>query len=161
MVAIAAGTNCGSCQVHTGFQNYYNSLGPATIAAVKSALTATGYSFVLTGHSLGGAMASIAAASFGASGVKISSVYTYGEPRNGNADFSKYVLGFVPQGQYYRVTHANDGVPGVPPAILGFIHHGDEYWQKNAGYTNTQDSTVKCAYSSTSPEPGVSSQSCD
>ncbi|QIW98419.1 hypothetical protein AMS68_003937 [Peltaster fructicola] len=139
------GTSCSGCQVHEGFQKLHNALAPAAISAVKAAVAKTGYSFVLTGHSLGGALASIATASFGASGIKIAATYTYGEPRNGNSQFGSYALGFVGLANYYRVTHSNDGVPSIPPSAIGFSHHGNEYWEKNSGFNNTQASTVMCA----------------
>lgn len=123
----------------------HNALAPAAISAVKAAVAKTGYSFIITGHSLGGALASIATASFGASGIKIAATYTYGEPRNGNSQFGSYALGFVGLANYYRVTHANDGVPSIPPSAIGFSHHGNEYWEKNSGFNNTQASTVMCA----------------
>lgn len=89
-------------------------------------------------------MASIGTASLGGSGVKISAVYTYGEPRNGNSQFSDYIATFVPVANYFRVTHANDGVPSIPPSILGYNHHGNEYWMQTAGFGNTAASTVMC-----------------
>lgn len=141
-----AGTSCSSCNVHTGFQKVYNGLASQVLSAVKSAVAANpGYSVILTGHSLGGALASLGTAALGANGVKIAATYTFGEPRNGNTAFGNYIYTFVPLANYYRVTHANDGVPQVPPAFLGYLHHGNEYWQQATGYNNTQQTTVLCA----------------
>lgn len=146
LTCIAPGTSsCNSCQVHEGFQKQYNALAPAAISAVQSAIKSTGYSFILTGHSLGGALAALATASFGGSGVKIAATYTYGEPRNGNSNYGSYVIQQTGANNYYRVTHSNDGVPSIPPSAIGFSHHGNEYWQKATGYNNTLATVVECA----------------
>jgi len=140
------GTSCSSCNVHTGFQKIYNGLAASVLASTKAALKANpGYSLVIVGHSLGGALASLGAAALGANGVKVATVYTFGEPRNGNSDFGTYLFRFVNKANYFRVTHSNDGVPQVPPAFLGYTHHGDEYWEQATGYNNTAATTVKCA----------------
>lgn len=104
-----------------------------------------GYTIVVTGHSLGGGIASIAASSLAALGNKVT-VYTYGEPRNGNDDFTTYIQSLIPTSSYFRVTHANDGVPQIPPKVLGYRHHGTEYWEKPLGIGSVSASnTYKCA----------------
>lgn len=41
------------------------------------------------------------------------------------------------------MTNANDGVPQIPPRLLGYSHHGNEYWfSKPSG--NTAATTYKC-----------------
>lgn len=135
-------------QVHKGFQNSWNAISDNVLSAISSAQSSTGYSVVVTGHSLGGGIASIAAASLASLGNRVT-VYTYGEPRNGNPAFTTYINGLVPSSRYFRVTHANDGVPQIPPTLLGFQHHGTEYWEQNSG-TNTAGSVLQC--------PGVEPQ---
>ncbi|KAL1619113.1 hypothetical protein SLS56_010247 [Neofusicoccum ribis] len=102
-------------------------------------------------HSLGAAIASIAASSFTSLGFQ-PTVYTFGEPRNGNAAFSDYINGQISPENYFRVTHANDGVPQIPPTLLGFEHHGTEYWQ-SSNTTNTPETVLQCEGN----EPPVSS----
>lgn len=105
-------------------------------------------SFVVTGHSLGAGIAAIAATSLAELGFKVSSVFTYGEPRNGDASWAKYASTVVPDDRYYRVTHAADGVPQIPPTVLGYVHHSPEYFESQAG-NNTAQSTFKCDIDST------------
>lgn len=114
----------------------------STIKSHKS-----GHSLTITGHSLGGGIAAIASTSL-AEQFGTVSTYTFGEPRNGDAAFAKYVTGLVPDSHYFRTTHHNDGVPQIPPEHLGFVHHGPEYWQK-AGDKNDASSTLECGNNST------------
>src|SRR5262245_42135886 len=77
----------------------------------------------LTGHSLGGALALVAAAAFGGNdklGDRIAAVYTFGAPRVGGADFPNLV-----KAPHYRVVNSGDVVPHVPPNWLtGYVHTG-------------------------------------
>jgi hypothetical protein len=67
----------------------------------------------VTGHSLGGALASLAAYRLAAEGIPIRAAYTFGSPRVGNLDFySGYNV------VNYRFVHNNDLVPHVPLEFL-------------------------------------------
>ncbi|KAH7360928.1 ferulic acid esterase A faeA [Rhexocercosporidium sp. MPI-PUGE-AT-0058] len=140
----APGTSCSSCLVHEGFQAGYNSLASVISSSVKSQLAShSGYKLIATGHSLGGALAAIAASSLIGQGVPISAMYTFGEPRNGDAAWASYINNQIPIANYYRVTHTNDGVPQIPPTVLNYVHHGAEYWEsKDSG--NSASTTFKC-----------------
>lgn len=128
--------------MHRGFQNALLSVSSSVISAVKAAQAKHSCSsVVVTGHSLGAGLASLAATMFVANGIALKGVYTYGEPRNGNPAWSSYVDSQLPN--YYRVTHYNDGVPQIPPAILDFKHHGTEYWLSQSG-TNSPSTTYDC-----------------
>ena len=89
-----------------------------------------GYELWVTGHSLGGAMASIAAATISKLGYISSDklkLITYGEPRVGNADYAAAVDKLVPY--CFRITHAQDVSPHLPPkGMLGYYHHKAEVW---------------------------------
>ncbi|KAF5854751.1 hypothetical protein ETB97_012264, partial [Aspergillus alliaceus] len=144
-----SGTKCPTCQVHQGFQDAYMSLGDDITSALKTQLNRQPrYSITVTGHSLGGAMAAIASASLAALGYEVTT-YTFGEPRNGDAAFARYLSGLMSDHHYYRVTHFNDGVPQIPPAILGYQHHGPEYWE-TSGNQNDASTTISCGIGSTS-----------
>lgn len=134
------GAKCNNCSVHDGFQSAYAEIQPAVLAALAAAQSQfPDAALTVTGHSLGAGLASLAAAALAASGQTLQ-VYTYGEPRNGDAAFAAYVSSLIKT--YYRVTHANDGVPTIPPTLLGFKHHGVEIWEKADPVTN--ENTVNC-----------------
>ncbi|KAF2762867.1 alpha/beta-hydrolase [Pseudovirgaria hyperparasitica] len=139
------GTSCSGCQVHQGFQDAYASIANDVSNTVTSALSSnSGYKLTVTGHSLGGGLASLASTSLAAQGKQLS-VYTFGEPRNGNPAFSTYIQRLIPTSRYFRVTHQNDGVPQIPPQLLGFQHHGTEYWESAANGQVSQSNTYICS----------------
>lgn len=162
----ATGTQCSSCQVssispawltlladvaqvHQGFQTAYSSIAARVTSAIKSELSShPGYKLTVTGHSLGGGIAAIATSSFIGQGLDVSSIYTFGEPRNGNSAWASYISSQISDSDYYRVTHYTDGVPQIPPTVLGYIHHGTEYFQSKQS-DNSADSTINCGTNST------------
>jgi hypothetical protein len=81
----------------------------------------------ITGHSLGGALAVIAAIRIRPSD-RIAACYTYGCPRVGNAEFTSE-LWKVP---VYRQVHSSDIVPRVPFAF-GYRQAGDLRYIKRSG----------------------------
>lgn len=81
------------------------------------------YKLVITGHSLGGAVATLAAAVFRKQGLELT-LYTFGSPRVGNEALAKYISA---SGTNFRVTHLNDPVPRLPPLTLGYRHIEPEY----------------------------------
>jgi hypothetical protein len=119
------GTSAGSqgfssaypnARVHSGFVAYYNTLQSQLGAKVSELLKSNpGYEVVFTGHSQGGAIATIAALDSKSTYLKSTpvSLITFGEPRIGNQEFVNALAkaGFK---KSYRVTHAKDPVPQVP-----------------------------------------------
>jgi predicted lipase len=105
--------NCEDCLVHHGFLEAWNSLAPVVSDELSKALDANpGYSTVVSGHSLGGALAALAFASLVNGPFNVTAAYTYGEPRTGNSDFANYIDSLsgasdTEAGIFYRVTHAN------------------------------------------------------
>lgn len=79
---------------------------------------------VLTGHSLGGALAQIAAADLSAFADTADAEYTLltcAAPRAGNLRFARGVAAKV-EGRAYRVVNDVDIVPALGPAALNFAH---------------------------------------
>ncbi|KAJ7243920.1 alpha/beta-hydrolase [Mycena haematopus] len=117
-------------KVHFGFQNAWSTVCTHTITTVTTELAAhPGYSIVVTGHSLGGALASLAGITlqmiFPTAQVRY---YTYGQPRTGNAVYATWVNALIGPEKSFRVVHTFDGVPTMAPEMLGYVHHSTEYW---------------------------------
>jgi len=89
---------------------------------------------VATGHSLGGAVATLAAAYLRAAGNAVD-LYTYGSPRVGNDAFANFVS--AQAGLEIRVTHLDDPVPRLPPLLFSYRHTSPEYWLYDGGATTT------------------------
>jgi hypothetical protein len=96
------------------------------MAAVSAAQAANPtYRLVVTGHSLGGAVATLATAYLRAAGFP-ADLYTYGSPRVGNLALAEFVTNQA--GAEYRVTHTDDPVPRLPPISFNYRHVSPEYW---------------------------------
>jgi hypothetical protein len=102
-----------AARVHSGFKRALNSIW-TPLANVLDGLDCPVF---YTGHSLGAALATLAAARRAPR-----AVYAYGSPRVGDAQFVD-LLKNVP---IYRVIHGNDVVTTVPPEAFGFRHAGEE-----------------------------------
>jgi triacylglycerol lipase len=79
---------------------------------------------LVTGHSLGGALAVLCARrALHELGIAADAVYTFGQPRTGNALFADDFNGVLGE-RTYRLVHGQDIVPTVPPPTRGFVHVG-------------------------------------
>jgi pimeloyl-ACP methyl ester carboxylesterase len=98
-----------------------------------------GYRVHLVGHSLGGAVAALAALEVRLGlGWRDVVVTTFGEPRVGNAKLAEYVdraFGLTPAQKdggedlaYRRVTHVGDPVPLLPLSEWGYRSHAGEVY---------------------------------
>ncbi len=103
----------------------------------------------VTGHSLGAAMAAIAAIrivkddAFAAVRNKLRGVYTYGQPMVGNKALAERCGDDAFLGNnVFRHIYKNDIVPVLPPRLAGDFHHfGPEYHattNAERGWTSTQ-----------------------
>lgn len=114
------------CKVHAGFATAWDEIASEAVTAILDAHKKNpNYKIVLTGHSLGGAVATIAAATLRKAGVPLE-LYTYGSPRVGNDKFATWFS--EQQGGHWRVTHGNDAVPRLPSISFGYRHTTPEYW---------------------------------
>jgi Lipase (class 3) len=79
----------------------------------------------ITGHSLGGALAMLFAYRWSNPTIPIAGIYTFGQPRVGDAKFRRrydVLLG----ARTFRVVNEEDIVPRVPGLLLGYRHAGQE-----------------------------------
>ncbi|EAN82380.1 lipase, putative [Trypanosoma cruzi] len=134
---------CVGCLVHAGFNCELKSLWTEMWGYLQELVAGKGIEGILiTGHSLGGAMATLAAANFMSqnslfpSALKVL-LYTFGQPRVGNEAFINWLLASFCRGGHesYRVTHKRDPVPHVPPMFVGYLHLPNEVWYDNDGDT--------------------------
>ncbi|MDL5050292.1 lipase family protein [Oscillatoria amoena NRMC-F 0135] len=85
----------------------------------------------LTGHSLGGALATIACAYRIDENLPIGGVYTFGQPRVGDGSFSRNLNRTI-QDRFFRVANHRDIVTRLPPRVFGYDHAGQIcYFDKN------------------------------
>uniref|UniRef100_A0A0N4Z5H9 Lipase_3 domain-containing protein n=1 Tax=Parastrongyloides trichosuri TaxID=131310 RepID=A0A0N4Z5H9_PARTI len=91
------------------------------------------YKIFVTGHSLGGSMACLCAASIVKSGYITAdkvSLYTMGEPRVGDESYVKNYDNLNIES--YRIIHNRDMVPHLPPdGLFGYKHHKMEIFYEN------------------------------
>lgn len=78
----------------------------------------------LTGHSLGGAMATIAAAILVHRDLPFTSCYTFGQPRVMDKETAS-IFNIKCKERFFRFHNNNDIVTRVPARVMGFSHVGD------------------------------------
>ena len=134
-------------RVHAGFAAAYASVRRHVRAAVEAALqgreAGPATTLLITGHSLGGALATLCAAdvaeSWAAAGLPASRrplllLHTFGSPRVGDARFAARFAQLVPHA--LRIVAGKDLVPSLPPAALGFAHAGAGVHLPEAGLSD-------------------------
>ena len=102
-------------KVHTGFKDEVDKLWDDIVKHYKSHPNKT---FLITGHSLGAAMATIATSRF-EEFTDVHQLTTFGSPRVGTRAFVKNI-----ETPHYRFVNNNDIVCRVPLALMGYKHHG-------------------------------------
>lgn len=114
--------------VHNGFFK----AATKALVGVKTSLRSLGLTgqspIIFTGHSLGGAIAILAAYMFSLeNSYQTAWVYTFGAPRVGGKEFAKEynrILGDMT----FRVNNGADIVPRVPTRFMGYAHVGQEIY---------------------------------
>jgi len=119
---LKAGKNLEACggKVHVGFKGEINKVWPAITVSLANI-----DALYVTGHSLGAAMATIAASRIQ---TKVKALITFGSPRVGDKDFVKSVVV-----DHYRVQNNCDDVTKVPFRLMGFDHHGTHKYMNYYG----------------------------
>merc|ERR1712032_344953 len=124
---------------HRGFIQYYEGIREKVIAAVEqtgSSVPQDVHELLVTGHSLGGAMATLCAVDLAVRypDMKVS-LYTYGSPRvfmgntkeasNMNSAFHVHEILSTAPNSNHRYMVNGDPVPTAPLENMGFMHCGD------------------------------------
>ena len=111
----------GGGRIHRGFRDALDEIWPDLKACLDQYLS-NGNPLWITGHSLGGALALLAADRL-LPQKKVQGVYVFGAPRIGDQRFAE---GFSPRA--FSIVNNNDVVPHLPPfpyADLGEMHYID------------------------------------
>ncbi|KAJ7822824.1 alpha/beta-hydrolase [Mycena olivaceomarginata] len=123
-------------KVHSGMQSTFQRTADGLLAGVQAGLQNFGVKkVVVTGHSLGAALATMTGAMIKSAvdpSVEVV-VTTFGLPRSGNeawADFLDSNVGVT------FVTNQNDPVPTVPPLPFGYTHSAGEVHIVDGSQTN-------------------------
>ena len=101
-------------KVHRGFKEALEEVWPDLLPYIRK-LHDKGCKIWITGHSLGGALATLFASRYG----NAQGVYTFGSPRVGNEVFNKNF-----EAKIYRIVNNDDIVPRVPPPGK-YVHVGE------------------------------------
>ncbi len=123
-------------RVHRGFRRaldaVWDDIRPIILASDKKVL--------VTGHSLGGALAILLTARLLALGHRVDAVVTLGQPRVGKGGFSRQ-MNFRMQSRIFRIINYVDPVTRVPLALQGFRHPGRRWYFDSDG-TLTEDASA-------------------
>lgn len=113
-------------RVHRGFKREVDDIWPI----IEKSLQDNSKTLWFTGHSLGGAMATICAGRCTLSHIKSNpaQIFTFGSPRVGNKRYINYV-----KINHVRWVNNNDIVTKVPPAWFGYRHTGEEHYLDTEG----------------------------
>ncbi|KNC53134.1 uncharacterized protein AMSG_09209 [Thecamonas trahens ATCC 50062] len=129
--------------VGEGFLHAWLSVRAQVHIAVRSVMdTHSPQRILVTGHSLGAALATLAVLDIKAAVGNVPvNVITFGDPRVGDASFAKHYVRTLGTDSTIRVTWKHDLVPHLPPEALGFVHVPTEVWghvpegSRNVNYT--------------------------
>ena len=141
--ALTINASCPGCELSKGFSvDTWATVRAQTLAAARSALAAfPGSRLVFLGHSLGAAIAEVATFDFMAAGLPTKTHVSFGTPRAGNTAWARawYAAAEVAMpSAHFRVVHALDPVPRLPPAIIfGYEHPPQEIWYNTASSSYT------------------------
>lgn len=120
---------CRGCKVHRGFFDVWEAVEAKVVRSLAELGCAPGTSrssLLITGHSMGAALATLAMFTMEARGYSVAQAYNFAGPRMGNAAFSRaFDNWFSSHPPLFRVTHANDVVSQMSPRWL-FRHVGSE-----------------------------------
>ncbi|HEV3139444.1 MAG TPA: lipase family protein [Vicinamibacterales bacterium] len=110
----------GEGRVHNGFLGGLDAVWPQLNDCL---LALDGRTVWMTGHSLGAALATLAASRWVKSGGSIGGVYTIGSPRIGDQDFASGIEAAL-AGKCFRYVNGEDGVTQIPFERWGYRHVG-------------------------------------
>ena len=111
-------------EFHRGFWNSVEDVWRPINKKFRSLQKKNKRPLFITGHSLGGAMATIAAAKLIHVDRPFTSVYTFGQPRALSRETAQ-VFNVECKSRFFRFHNNNDIVTRVPARLMGYSHVGD------------------------------------
>lgn len=110
-------------RVHRGFQLALEDIWPSLLNTVNKFQKKQRKPLWITGHSLGGALSTLAAADLIHQDRPYYGVYTFGQPRCGDRQFSRF-FNVESKERFYRFQNNNDIVSRIPQRLMGYSHVG-------------------------------------
>ncbi|KAJ1331358.1 Lipase (class 3) [Microdochium nivale] len=147
---------CANCTVHMGFLSSWKAARDDVLPTLKLLHDQyPDYPIYLLGHSLGGAVAALAALEIkvilGWDNVVVT---TFGQPRVGNRGFVKYIDAVfdlnksdtkaVEAQAYRRLTHADDPIPLLPLSEWGYMSHAGEIFISKSNLSPEPEDVWPC-----------------
>lgn len=126
--------------VHEGFQDAF--LAAALKIGETIGRTREGQRVWVTGHSLGGALAVLLAATMRESNLPVHGLYTFGAPRVGDKRFAERLNRELEGAANWRVVNEGDLVPHVPLELF-FSHAGNRMLLLNRMTASRRESVWK------------------
>jgi hypothetical protein len=121
-------------KVHSGFWKSYLAVSNKIYKVLISHKVKD---LFITGHSLGGALATIASLDIVEElGIKNVSMVSLGAPRVGNAEYAGLYSSML--NNYYRLTHASDTVVHLPYMYLNYRHIPHEIFYPKRGLSQSE-----------------------
>lgn len=121
---------CKKCHIHGGFWKAWNDVEKVSFKSVEVVMRQNlDYWFAITGYSLGGAIAILAAADFRRWKpyyAENTELFTFGSPRIDNMKAAEFLT--LQSTKSYRVTAIADPVSRLPWHKLGYFYMSPEYW---------------------------------
>jgi triacylglycerol lipase len=107
--------------IHTGFKEALDRVWEEVLITFR--IFHRGQPIWITGHSLGAALATLAAQRLMAENINFNGLYTFGSPRVGNPAFCE-ACNKAFAARTFRFVNNNDVVTRVPQRVLGYDHLG-------------------------------------
>jgi len=115
-------SNNSSVNVHAGFEEVYLNLRDDLLSTIKSISNSNPYlqNIIISGHSLGAAIATLAGIDLAQSGYANVGVYNFASPRIGDSTFKSVVDNIYGSNKplpVYRIVNISDIIPNLPTSV--------------------------------------------
>jgi triacylglycerol lipase len=126
-------------KVHAGFYDALANVWQLLDRYVRHLQSQRPRMLLVTGHSLGGALAALAVGRWLNAGLPVHGLYTFGQPRTGDNTFARH-FNFAFKPYTFRFVNNNDLVTRVPPRSFGYSHLGTfKYFTEDGAFAQEID----------------------